>query len=986
MNRALCPLAAPARPTNVAISHRLRRLCLLLAFGLCLPHASSSQGADGNTAEAEPPLTPRLQILAEFTTKPRCPVYEVGEPVSLWVAVDGRRTADEKLIWTVNDYQGTVRDRGEVAVPKGDTRWTTSLALGNYGAGYFEVHVYLKLSGETLPQMGTRPPGFAAYGVLPSIERQALARVDDSRFGAQGTNFIASGEIGKGDSVDPVYPLLGAKWIYLNRRLGEIFGKAADAYQPVLDPEEFRKTPNHEAKAGLCLLVDLHSVPAWLADVPEGRSLSQEGGNAVTEAGQRYPPKDFGVYKSLVAKLVAEQAVRRTTLFPGQARNYYQIHWEPDWHWRGTDEAFIEMYRVAREAIRENDPNGLLLGPNYGVLKKGNELLRRLFSKGFGEHLDGILIHTYYLTPDTPEHGGLVEDVRELVAMTHAHLKPGAKIINTEWGTWWAGRPPGVDPEALRKETATFMRGHLITLGEGVDTTFFFYTADSGRKNGGGLLYNLTSPHPAFGATHTAPKPVFMAVATATRLLEGSRSLGAIEYLGEGILGYAFDRAGECLLAVWSRDGRRRSVAVPVGAALGVSALDPMGNAKPLECPGGVATIEIGPIPVWLRGVKPAAVPLEPAAARATKRPIGFAGDILAAFPGRPEATIRLFEDGTWRDAGGGPGTVHIPDDAAAGSKLVGAFDAVTAALVETMLIDVACPIQATPINDKTGANLIAIAVTSARNVDIAGSLAVVHGGRVLAKQEVALKPGERREVTFDLADVTGSVKPSGDLFLVFTDGKGATCRFAAPLQRRGIAARRAAAPPTIDGTLDDWNLELFQATVDKAQPVLSEATALRIGAQYDDTALYLGFKIRDASHVQERSAAEWWTEDALQIGVSLRPDKPSWAARQKICLALSSTNGDLLAFRHNAPLKPGDITWAAKHDGDETRYEVAIPWRTLDKDLAGPIKDGLFGFGVMVTDIDRGPGGKLTDRTLLDALGGMSWNNPDDFGMLELK
>ena len=985
MNRSLRPVAARIRPNNATISHRLRRLCLLLAIGLCLMHASASQGADGNAAGAEPPLTPRLQVLAEFTTKPRCPVYESGEPVSLWVAIDGRRTADEKLIWTVNDYQGAVRDKGEVAVPKGDARWSTTLAMGDYGAGYFEVHVSLKRSGETLPQMGTRPPGFAAYGVLPSIERQALARVDDSRFGAQGTNFVASGEIGKGDFVDPVYPLLGAKWIYLNRRLGEIFGKAADSYQPVLDPETFRKTPNYEAKAGLCLLVDLHSVPAWLADVPEGRSLSQEGGNAVTEAGQRYPPKDFGVYKSLVAKLVAEQTVRCATLFPGQARNYYQIHWEPDWHWRGTDEAFIEMYRVAREAIRENDPNGLLLGPNYGVLKKGNELLERLFTKGLGEHLDGLLTHAYSLAPGTPEDGGMVADMRALVAMTRANLPAGSKIIQTEWGTWWAGRPPGVDSEALRSEAARFMRGHLITLGEGVDTTFFFYTADSGR-NGGGLLYNLTSPHPAFGATHTAPKPVFMAVATATRLLEGSRSLGAIEYLGEGVLGYAFDRAGECLLAVWSRDGRRRSVAVPVGAAPGVSVLDPMGNAKPLECLGGVATIEIGPIPVWLRGVAPAAVPLEPAAARATKRPSGFAGETVAAFPGRPEAAIRLFADGTWRDAGGGPGTLQIPDAAAAGPKLVGAFDAVTVALLETMLIDVACPIQATSINDKTGPNLMAIAVMSARNVDIAGSLAVVHGGRVLAKQEVALKPGERREVTFDLAAVTGSLTPSGDLFLVFTDGKGATCRFAAPLQRRGIAAQRAAAPPAIDGTLDDWNLELFQATVDKAQPALSEATALRIGAQYDDTALYLGFKIRDASHVQERSAAESWTEDALQIGVSLRPDKPSWAARQKICVALSSTNGALLAFRHNAPLKSGDITWAAKHDGDETRYEVAIPWQTLDRDLAGPIKDGLLGFGVMVTDIDRSPGGQLTDRTLLDALGGMSWNNPDDFGMLELK
>jgi hypothetical protein len=73
-------------------------------------------------------------------------------------------------------------------------------------------------------------------------------------------------------------------------------------------------------------------------------------------------------------------------------------------------------------------------------------------------------------------------------------------------------------------------------------------------------------------------------------------------------------------------------------------------------------------------------------------------------------------------------------------------------------------------------------------------------------------------------------------------------------------------------------------------------------------------------------------------------------------------------------------------HEGGETRYEVAIPWRTLGKDFAFPGSRTFLGFGVMVTDIDRSPTGQLTTRTLLDALGGMSWNNPDDFGVLELK
>jgi hypothetical protein len=146
---------------------RCRLSLLLLAVAIGLVTGERIEGTDG---EAEPPLTPRLELLAEFMTKTRCPVFDPAEPVSLWVAVDGRRTTGEKLVWSVSDFTGAVKDEGDVAVPAGDDRWSTTLALGDYGAGSFEVHVALKVSGATLPQAGSRPPGFMAYGVLPPIE------------------------------------------------------------------------------------------------------------------------------------------------------------------------------------------------------------------------------------------------------------------------------------------------------------------------------------------------------------------------------------------------------------------------------------------------------------------------------------------------------------------------------------------------------------------------------------------------------------------------------------------------------------------------------------------------------------------------------------------------------------------------------------------------------------------------------------------------
>jgi hypothetical protein len=141
---------------------------------------------------------------------------------------------------------------------------------------------------------------------------------------------------------------------------------------------------------------------------------------------------------------------------------------------------------------------------------------------------------------------------------------------------------------------------------------------------------------------------------------------------------------------------------------------------------------------------------------------------------------------------------------------------------------------------------------------------------------------------------------------------------------------------------------------------------------------------------VQERSVPDAWMEDSLQIGLALTPDKASWAGRQRLCVALSSKDGTLLGFRSGggakSVLRQGDVTWAVMHEGEETRYELAIPWRALDASLTGPCQNGFVCFGVSVSDIDRSPSGQLTTRTELDALGGMSWTNQDGFGMLELK
>ena len=963
--------------TNVQTIPAVLTAAALLIAVLPQPGADA---AEPGTPSPVPEWTPVVHLRAQFLTKPRCPVFGRGEEIKVAMELSGARVYDDILEWHVADYMGKRLDSGTIPVPKGEKVWSGNLTMDDYGAGYFELHLAFSKSGITLAPAGTRPGGFLAYGVEPEIEPLALAHPDESRFGAQGTNFIETGRFVSGDPFSPVYPLIGAKWVYLDRRLAGVFAKGADAFAGKADTEKLRHSGRYMVKAGLVPLLDLHSVPEWLIDVPEGVTLSSN----VTSGLQRYPPRDFGVYKRMVAAVVREQVVRRQAVFPSHARNYYQIHWEPDWHWKGTDEDFIGMYKAASEAIHEHDRDGLLLGPNYGVIRTGNKHLRRLFDKGLGPCLDGILTHTYYLTPGSAGERELQEDLRELVAMTRQHLRPGAKILNTEWGVRWE-LPPSEDPDALRKEAGRFLRGHIMTLGEGVDTTFYFYTGDHGTR-GAGLFYNLTYPHPGCGAFQIAPKPVAMGVMTLSRLLEGTASLGAIEYLDENILGYAFDRAGEKVACFWTTDDGSQTVTFPVGNAGTVTFVDPMGNAATLESEAGVVSFAVTPIPVWLRGIGPEALPLR----RAGNNPpnaAGFAGERLT---GIPDATLdtenRLFIDGAWVAVGNGE-SLCFPADVDEGLFLLGTFATDPGKLRMTHLVGVRAPVGIVAASDSEP-GILGLALRNEQATTVEGTLSVLAGGRTFADRQIALAPGAEKDVTFEVRGFPAGAEP----IVRFATRGGSRCTKRIPLLKTLLPAERALTAPAIDGKLDEWRLELFHAGIDPAKRELSEKMAVRMGFQHDDRNLYLAFKINDRRHVQTEAPQGGWRADSIQIGLGVGRDdsEHGWASWQKFTLMKNSVNGRQHCCRDMANDLPKGLVDADKirfvinYEGDEVLYEIAIPWPQVAGTLTTAPADRLLGIGVMVNDVNIDKKGAKTRRFNIDVTGGMTWSKPRDFGLLE--
>lgn len=545
------------------------------------------------SAEPESSRTLAIETLTERT---RLRTYPAGTDVSFRIrGGDGEPLADDTLRWKVVDWRGSVRRCGREPFPA--SAWRDGVVVtvpgDGLGSGYFEFRVRLASDGATVPRNGTRPKGFESFGLLPDMPIPALAHGDDSRFGVQGT-VRAYNEPGH----SPLYETMGFRWVYENARPFEAQPSPDVEYVTPGDDDILARAANDDhAKYGYASLVSMQGLPPWLIDKPA--DVSDEAVlKDPTRVGQKYPLKDPAAYTELLRRLMATEARRRALLRPHLARGWYELHWEPDWHWGGTDEQFIEYYRCGRAAMDAADPGGVLTAANYGVIDKGNALLARLFEKGLGQYVNGITTHLYLLRPDWPEGAGLDLEVRRLRALADRYLGPGAPILNTEGGTEHKGNPAVLDD--LREHAARLVRGHLIALGEGCTATTFFYTGDYGAYSPTtihyGMFFNEDTQGRAFGPDSIAPKPAGMAVAALIRLLEGTETEGRVDGLGEGVYAYAFRRGNTRILAVWSPAGPRDIVlSAPPNAVL----FDMMGNGTPLVAAEGRVPLAIDQNPCY---------------------------------------------------------------------------------------------------------------------------------------------------------------------------------------------------------------------------------------------------------------------------------------------------------------------------------------------------------------------------------------------------
>ncbi|SOE69637.1 hypothetical protein SAMN05414139_03577 [Burkholderia sp. D7] len=582
----------------------------------CSPAAEMKAAADapasGDVVEADTPGSDGTRM------------FPLRKPFEL--ALTTRAKSAGTLTWRIQDAWNTVKASGHFAVTPG--AHTSTIKCTSQAAGYFSIAAQLDAANAApvvLPSRGTRPAGMATFGVLPELTAVLPAVTykypDLHRFGGQGAAYLLPGQsCCSGDGYRPLYPDLGLTWVNDNRNWYMTEPKAPNTFNPAAD----NLAPFFKA-GDLLRLIQLDGIPGWA--------------NRTGQDTHSYAPSSLADYSAYMKRVGEESNRVRSSVFPQQSNNYYQVSWEPDYEgglpWRDTDANLVAMYKATYEAIHATDPHAVVMGLTLSSLGKNTEWLNRLAPLGIAKYLDGVSAHGYYDVGTSPSHppermagnSDPEKAAQSLPAMMrglrHAMtqmLKPGAKLFITESGisydigTKYGPSTPSAN--VLYAQGALVSRLHLILLGEGANMSYIFYTADP-TEVGYGIFFDLVNAEGGYGQTQISPKPAAMGVAAMTRIIDGTNTLGPVKNTPPGVYAYAFQRlnGGKVVTALWTHEnavwpgasGFSETHAVKytlqvdaAGTSGTLTVLDMMGNPSTLPYANGRVALTLTEAPVYV--------------------------------------------------------------------------------------------------------------------------------------------------------------------------------------------------------------------------------------------------------------------------------------------------------------------------------------------------------------------------------------------------
>jgi hypothetical protein len=520
--------------------------------------------------------------------------------------------AADNVVWSIQDHLGKVKGSGTFPVASG-TQTNTLSCKGTLG-GYFAVTASLSKAGGTLPTTGTRPTGIATFGILPDVSgvipAVTFAHQEQHRFGMQGFNgnMAALSAMGVSQTID-------------DRQLSTMEPNGANTWTPSMSGLDPTYTSGK-----IMRLIRLDGIPGWAS--PTG------GYQDDTQA-----PRDLNYYQSYMARVGKDSEAIRQAYFPKQQNNYYQVTWEPQWV--DSPSNMVAMYAAVYAGLHSTDPNAVVMGTTNPLVANCQTqctagYLQNYAALGLGKYIDGVTTHGYYnagtyaahppelydTDPNPANVANALDKQMQALRAEMQSIKPNMKLWSTELGISYdpgaAYGPNYPSANQLYAQAAVAARAHLIILGEGAQVTYFFFGPDFPGEVGYGTFFDNAHAQGAFGTTNISPKPVAMAFAAMTRIIDGTQTLGRLNALPKMVYGYAFQQlgGGSVITALWTHNNAQwpassggysptYSTSYPLtvdapGSSGKVTVLDVMGNTTSVPYTNGVANLTLTESPIYV--------------------------------------------------------------------------------------------------------------------------------------------------------------------------------------------------------------------------------------------------------------------------------------------------------------------------------------------------------------------------------------------------
>ncbi len=952
------------------------------------------------------------------TSKPKMNVFVLGEPVELRFTIEGLapNQAGITLKVDVTDVDHNIRAHADMAVKADATgKWSGTTAAPSDALGYYEVAAKTD-TGLDLPAVESRPAGYMTYMVVVDPSKRVQPG-EDAFFGMQGgftTAFDAR-------------PYMGIHWVLGGYTWREYepdhAGQWAEKRQKDLQDPKFAQNIADNRKLGILPLPCLYFAPKWAVDPATLQYCT----------GTLTNPDAWANYCREVGKAFPQD-------YPWLRKHVYQITWEPvyPWGYKGTDEDLVRIYEIAHRALHEVDPKAVVVGPTgAGISADQLAWNERLFKKGLGRYIDALSIHPYIGQP--PEKYSLIEDCRTLKEMVRTYVGRDLDLYGTEQG--WA---TGQDKAKERPQAEWITRSNLIMLGEGFKANMAFYFTDYPGEPGYGMFHNLNMTKIPWGTDAVSPKPLAAAYSAMTMVLEGYRSAGPIEWLGQTVMGYAYEQIAPAAdgthpvtLALWDFGAAPHAVTVPAGEDQ-VEVIDWMGNGHKVATTRGSVQLTLSGAPTYVRGVSPALW------GTGAKRPLALSPATLTAYPGdrvqfqvkaagvadrklegllkievpdqleadMPTESVSVRPDAEKTVPAGfvvpvdaAPGTYSVKASVEAAGDLVG-FATAVLRVKEPFAVE-----SVLPTRSATGSPGVAVSIRNMRAAAVTGKVRVRVKGvpGTLTEAPLNLSPSGTAKVNLPCGEASAVFPDPARVYqavVTISDSLGAsvstTQRVTFPF------ASRAATPPKFGLDPDAWRFtqpivlqgrEWIQRQPQQYHGVKDLSATLWYA--WDDRALYFRADVTDDVFVQEHTGFDTWNGDCVQLAFDPDPgralvstgnllaDAGNRKRNTEIDLALTKNGPE--AYRTMtfdqaklpvAAIPPERLQLTIRKLPGKVIYEAAIPWAEIA--VARPNAGDVIGVAAAVNDIDDPQ--TEHDPKALCLFGGIAGTkDPSQFGTLLL-